>query len=1012
MVIEVKLMGVPMVLKDGHPVLFKYQKAEAVFYYIAFHRKVDRFQVMHLFWPEESEDRARKNLRNALYSIRQSFENPIFQSIGQRLICFSEQTDLKTDLDEVEESDGLFMENFTIKDAPLFDEWIAMTRDEFKDSVILKLQERLNTLSDADLNIEIICRKLMRLDPYNEGVARKLMHYYMSTDQYGRCVEVYTKLSDVLDADLGISPEPETAQTFRELVELRRKLPKTKKKESGFFFGRKNELDKMLKCFGDIKRRGSSGLVLISGEPGIGKSTLLKKFTVSVEAIVKTVYAVTLHEGDQRHAFKAWMSVVAEAFEHLEKSNNQLNPAYLDALNRVFSIGVKGNGVGIPFAIEKQSPMHLSSLAQALTQLLTIVRKEDPLLICFEDIQWIDEWSLALLNQLVSDRSPLAKTLFVVTSRNPEVSDQWSRHPEIQLSEHFIKIELTRFNEMETRGFIESFLKKKQLDPNYERMIYQESEGNPLFLVEFLNGIIAKGDYDSVPQKIRTLYKARYNALPQEHQKIADLISIFSDTISWDELKTLSGKEDLQLLELIENLVKQNFIKEIPEKNGNVKYGFTHQKLREFVYENQSATKRKLLHKRVGECYKDQLIQMPMDRNLYPKLVFHYERAGDNANLLKYRILNLFDELELTHELFPRIKEVSMVGFRQRNAVKDRAIDKEIEQIDSLMKSLPPHLMEDKLKLEYLNMISRYNIINGNVQRGYKLTREMIRLAQECEEMDFVYKGYLQMIYHCINQCQVHHMEQLIEEALRLFKSSADKGELGVLIRLKGYLMIIKNRFKLGESLLISAAKIFGMEPYQDQYVLNLVATYYYLGESRRLQNDYSGACEWYKMAEQICLEHGFNGHLALVRSGIGIAAYDTGQYEVSRAFLGLAIEYYDHFNFMWGQVSVFAYWSLQCFRDDNYKACLEYLIKADQCAELVDRAYEKGLVFRIKAELCGLNRTLPGSKDINNYLALETHNYCREAVQFFLQHESFTYEAKVLLDIQRVCGQCSHYSV
>ncbi|SCZ79585.1 AAA family ATPase [Acidaminobacter hydrogenoformans] len=1012
MVIEVKLMGVPMVLKDGQPVLFKYQKAEAVFYYIAFHRKVDRFQVMHLFWPEESEERARKNLRNALYSIRQSFESPIFLSVGQRLICFSEQTELKIDLEAATESDYLFMENFTIKDAPLFDEWIALTRDEFKDSVILKLQERLNSLSNVDPNIEIICKKLLKLDPYNEGIARKIMHYYMATDQYGRCVEVYTKLCDVLDAELGISPEPETAQTFRELVELRRKLPKSNKKENSFFFSRKNELDDMIKCFDDVQRHGRTGLVLISGEPGIGKSTLLKKFTVSIEAIVKTIYSVTLHEGDQRHAFKAWMPVVSEAYEKLEKSKNQLKPAYLDALSRVFPIGVKGNGGGVPYAIEKQSPMHLSSLAQALTHLLSIVRKEEPLLICFEDIQWIDEWSLALLNQLVSGQSPLANTLIVATSRNPEVSDHWSRYPDIQLSEHFIKIELTRFNEVETREFIESFLKRKQLDSNYQRLIYQESEGNPLFLVEFLNGIIAKGDYDSVPQKIRTLYKARYYALSQEHQKIADLISIFSDTISWDELKTLSGKDDLQLLELIEHLIKQNFVKEIPEKNGNVKYGFTHQKLREFVYENQSATKRKLLHKRVGEFYKDQLIQMPMDRNLYPKLVFHYERAGDNASLLKYRILNLFDELELTHELFPRIKEVSMVGLRQRDGVRDRAIDKEIEQIDSLMKSLPPHQMEDKLKLEYLNMISRYNIINGNVQRGYQLTREMISLAKECEEMDFVYKGYLQMIYHCINQCQVHQMEHLIEEALRLFKSNADKGELGVLIRLKGYLMIIKNRFKLGESLLISAAKIFGMEPYKEQYVLNLVATYYYLGESRRLQNDYSGAYEWYKMAEQICLEHGFNGHLALVRSGIGIAAYDTGQYEVSRSLLGLAIEYYDHFNFMWGQVSVFAYWSLQCFRDNNYKTCLEYLTKADQCAELVDRAYEKGLVLRIKAEMCGLNRSLPGTQEINDYLALETHNYCREAVQFFSLHESFTYEAKVLKDIQRVCGQCSHYSV
>lgn len=97
--IVIRLMGLPAVHTDGKPVAFKYQKAEAIFYYIAVNRSVERSRVMGIFWPEEPEDKARKNLRNALYSIRQAFDAEVIANVGQRLLCFSDQVLVETDCD-------------------------------------------------------------------------------------------------------------------------------------------------------------------------------------------------------------------------------------------------------------------------------------------------------------------------------------------------------------------------------------------------------------------------------------------------------------------------------------------------------------------------------------------------------------------------------------------------------------------------------------------------------------------------------------------------------------------------------------------------------------------------------------------------------------------------------------------------------------------------------------------------------------------------------------------------
>lgn len=1024
MKVKVKFLDIPKVLCDDKVIVFKYQKAEAVFFYVAFHKSMDRYRVMSIFWPEEPEENARKNLRNALYTIRQAFGFQVLENIGQRIIALSDQIELETDLALAQESEGDFLQDYSLKDVPAFDDWLALTREDYRAQTTSSIKAKIKAALETDTDPEALYRRLLRLDPYDEETVRALMLHYKKTSQISRSIELYHQFEAVLKSELSLQPEPETLQLYRSILEKRRKVKRDVSKPSSIFVGRGNELARLNQIQLSTLEQKKSALILISGEAGIGKTTLITKYAEVASGFGHQVLMSTCFEGDENQRLSAWHPLVVKLIELLEQHQRPLEGVYGDLLSRTFPTYETLNLNGTPVQIERQDPLNFTTVLKGVSELILRARQIAPLILMFENIQWMDEWSLTLLCRLSAMSDPHLDVLFVATMRasGGDVSSHIAKCG--KGLERYEPIELQRFTEQEARQLIHAALGSNALDAQAQSDIYNESEGNALYLVEIIkryqeqalernqNSSQIPTLYTSavLPQKMRQIFSARWNRLSEEAKRLSELLSIFPEMISWEDIRSLTGEDELALLDLVESLIHGEIIREVPLENNELRYAFSHQKLKEFIYESQSATKRRLLHKRLGDYFRDQLTERPTDRLIYPKLIYHYERSGDKPSLLQYRILNLFDYLEMSHELFPRIRDQALLNLQSHQDFTPSYIEREIERIDLLMKAVPHEDTQGLIQLEYLNMISRYHLINGDSDLGYSMTQNMISLAKKHNRMDFVYKGYLQLIFNCINLRQIQEMEDYIRQAFQIFKDHADKGELGVLIRLKGYLMLLMHRFKYGEDLLISAAEIFSRGEYREPYALNLVASYYYLGESRRLQKDTQGALVWYQKAEAICRSQGFFSHLPLILCGKGTALYDAGLMPQAGIMLGEAVAYYDQLEFKWGQVPAYAYWALIKFREGNDKVCLEYLKKADQLVKLIGRVYETGLMLRIKAEICSLSKQLPCGKALRNYLAFSDDSYCRAAIHYFTDHPSFTYEKKVLQDIHEICGACKQF--
>ena len=98
--ITCKLFGVPQILKDGQPVFLPYSKINALLYYILVSKVVSREELAGLLWPDETDETARRNLRNAIYQAKKALGTNIILSPKKSLLMLNENLDLTLDIDQ------------------------------------------------------------------------------------------------------------------------------------------------------------------------------------------------------------------------------------------------------------------------------------------------------------------------------------------------------------------------------------------------------------------------------------------------------------------------------------------------------------------------------------------------------------------------------------------------------------------------------------------------------------------------------------------------------------------------------------------------------------------------------------------------------------------------------------------------------------------------------------------------------------------------------------------------
>ena len=246
--LKLRLLGAPVVEKDGALVEVKPRKALAILIYLACAgRRQSRDKLAALFWPESGQSQARASLRRRLSELDQALGGEWLHTDSDNA-TLTDGAGLQVDVDEFEAHldacaahghgpdqvcascreplaaavalyTGDFLSGFTLADCPEFDDWQFFQAESLRQELASVL-ERLVQLHRSQGNpLEAVphARRWIALDPLHEPAHRALMQLYSETGQRAAALRQYELCGQTLDAELGVLPEAETTDLYNSI---------------------------------------------------------------------------------------------------------------------------------------------------------------------------------------------------------------------------------------------------------------------------------------------------------------------------------------------------------------------------------------------------------------------------------------------------------------------------------------------------------------------------------------------------------------------------------------------------------------------------------------------------------------------------------------------------------------------------------------------------------------------------------------------------------------------------
>jgi len=392
---------------------------------------------------------------------------------------------------------------------------------------------------------------------------------------------------------------------------------------------------------------GRGGLVLLSGEAGIGKSSLADEF-------------------GKRATKKGARAVVGKCIP-------TATSAYLpfqDALRKLKVSGKRELGLmgwlkGSKLALKEEGSHGLGNIREldsgrtlfSALEFLQSVSQDKALLLILDDLHWADSSSIELLHFLARNCRN-ANVLIVGTYRPEDIAAKSGTrsHPLLESLTAMrregivLELELDRLSLRELQSLTEALI---GVPPEQEilRRIEHESGGNPLFAVEIIRllgkadairiqgeswRIVGQFEID-IPSTIQDLVMRRLEQLSREERRILEYGSVIGERFDPVVLAEALGVDNLELLEGLDSLQKSSRL--VRAVDGA--YCFNHEKIRQVAYNSISAPRRRELHKRIGGT----LESLATEGTLPGELSAHFCRAGDSEKCARYSLLAGKDSL-------------------------------------------------------------------------------------------------------------------------------------------------------------------------------------------------------------------------------------------------------------------------------------------------------------------------------------------------------------------------------
>ena len=666
--LSIRLFGSPGVTSNGAALAIRRRKSRALLYLLAAESApMQREHLLGLLWPTLERTAAQQSLRTTLHGLKQALGESLIVDEDQLGLSPAVDVDVRVfehqltrpapDLDALRAAldlyQGEFLEGFSVSGAPEFDDWLMSRSEQYHRLAVRGLTTLAGLYEgrgDYTTALDALDRSL-RLDPLQEDVQRSALRlHYLSGDRAG-AIRRYDHLRKLLDDEMGVPPMAETRALYDAILNetpsaaaLTPVLPPPTPPPAHVaprtapallpFTGRAAELHTLAAWMAQQPHK----LVLVEGEPGIGKTRLVEEFIAASERLAVIGSA---HELEQGLPYQP----IIEGLRGLVNSSDwtlccdelraRLPDVWRSEMARLLPELMPDQPLSVTVPDEAR-------LWEAMRQFLQVLAQHRPLVVFIDDLQWADSATLALLGYLVRKTASPA-LVYMATARTASTPAPHTALLQVLIrTDQLVQMSLARLTAEDVAAIAE------QLSPDFGHplagWLLRASEGNPYVLAEMVrharhNAILqADGTVNLsqlstspvVPHTIYSLIQTRLAQLSDPARRMLDAAVVIGREFAFDVAYRTAGVSEMAALNALDELHLAGII----HPRSDAHYRVDHTLMLEVATREMGEVRHHLLHRRVAEALE---ILHRRDRDAVAGLIaFHFTEGGAPGQAAPY----------------------------------------------------------------------------------------------------------------------------------------------------------------------------------------------------------------------------------------------------------------------------------------------------------------------------------------------------------------------------------------
>ena len=647
--------------------------------------------------------------------------------------------------------------------------------------------------------------------------------------------------------------------------------------------GRDAELDRAANALGPLAEGRNGGLLMIWGDPGIGKTRFLAavkdRLAGSAEVIVLSADSILrksmnpfvnfferfFDQGDadspdekKRRFEKRWDSVIGKIPPSAQEVVAELSRtrSFLGAL-----IGIEWKDSLYEKLDAKSRFENTLYAVKEFLKALSLIR---PVAIALDDVQWLDNDSREIVKILFrqTDRFPFA----LITLGRYE-DDGTKTNIETDPGIARTEIPLDRLSP-DSVALLAKTVLGAPVGDNLRNLIMQRSEGNPFFveqicfylknnnLLELRDGHFeAIGGDVEIPQGVNALLISRIDRLSQRLKEGVFTASVLGREVDVNIFAALMSEHD------VPTLLNEGKLERIWAPLSELLYSFRHLLLREAAYDMQLRSRLKTIHRVVADTMER---IYPDDDKHASEMAFHFERA---------------EERDKTRHYLAKAADHARAHYQNEDAI--RFYTKLLDYVETPV---------DELDIRH-KLGGVYKLI-GKWKEAEDSFRAALDKATALQDNVRVAANMQDLSYLMLEKGRYEESRELLDKALDLYRSLGDRtGECMVL----GYVGLIHYyKGDLDKAVDFFNRRLAIAKELNDR--ANIMLSYRYLGGVGYYRADYRTAQEYYRQVLTFAEELGAELDMAIAKTNLGLSCSYLNDFENALLYYRESLEVYQKF--------------------------------------------------------------------------------------------------------------------